>query len=143
MPIGVSAENNILADITDVSRNVAISGTIENNKGMNINVLYPETENKTLSSLNISDMLVYTDYTLSDGNGNFSFNFKLPEDAPFGTYFVDAASEDGNKYQTTFTYAEYVPRVIFEEKFNNTILWNCNNMLVKNGSLVSQSDGVC
>jgi len=143
LPIGVSAENNILADITDVSRNVAISGTIENNKGMNINVLYPETENKTLSSLNISDMLVYTDYTLSDGNGNFSFNFKLPEDAPFGTYFVDAVSEDGNKYQTTFTYAEYVPKVIFEEKFNNTILWNCNNMLVKNGSLVSQSDGVC
>lgn len=135
--------DTLTANINNATRNVAVSGRIEENKSININVLYPGKENETLSSSNISDMLVYTNYTLSDENGNFSFDFKLPEDAPFGTYRVNVASADGNKYQTTFTYAEYVPRVIFEEKFNNAILWNCNNMLVKDGALVSQSDGIC
>ena len=129
----VEASNDRLnVSINSSTRHVVISGIVEDSAM--VTVLHPDYADATLSPQNIADAIVFTQQV----SGTYNLNFTLPEKAAYGTYKVNVKGKmDSNT--TTFNYNEYSSEVIYNESFDNALLWKTDGMGVINGKLFSKS----
>ncbi len=93
----IYAEAAVTADITVTSRNVVITGRIQNATEENqVTLLVGEPK---------AEKIIYLNQTTSNASGAFTFNFVLPEDFPAGSYPYRIGTDAGTAvYIGTFTY---------------------------------------
>ena len=95
-PMGAYATGQNSVNVTADSRTgeVTVSGTADTSSDVTVNVVYPDKQNILLTPRNIKEVLAYTGVAHTNGSGAYSLSFRLPEGAPYGTYYVKTACND-------------------------------------------------